>query len=308
MKNNKPMNPVKPYEIQKIEDGIYEVFIPGDEVKKKLDNALNTLSGEIIPDNEKTHNIPTLFDMGKYIHKQSIITSKNIRGERNLLELPIANYSKTQNPGNNYVTYDDPEKHFSSSMGTADGALNGLDERILWGVISRSLIIYRGYLISFFTIYDVMKELGINPGGGNRKIIKKSLDKLGGAMFSTSKYISRDKEKNETITKGKKIPLFMGSGVEIKTYERNREMIRYLFVVNKFFEGNFLYNRLVFLNNDRYLQIKNDTTRRTWAYLTVKLGKVHNFYSEQLNSLCKKVSINDNKESHRIARLKESVQ
>ena len=283
----KPENQTTKEKSELFSADVQQLEVSDGEIKDFIDSSINNIEGKLFNSPATDKQSLTLFDMNKLDRKKhsDLAMNRNIMMERNLIEVPIAVYSKKAKK--NWVEY--KNKDTETKVGTPDGALTGFDERIFWGVVGHRSKLYikndKVYYVSYFTTYDVIKDLSLASGGRVRKIINNSINKLGNMIINYKNFkVSHGKDNGaKTVEFIDRSPMFKYSGtrtVRDDTHEKNY----HLFIWNDPFSYNMVNEYVKYISKQRYIEITDDLTRRIWIYLSCKLG-VQKSYSENLKSL-----------------------
>ncbi|MBA7495401.1 hypothetical protein ES702_05983 [subsurface metagenome] len=309
MKKTKPTpdEEIKDMELPYIK--IQRLEISEGELKDFIDSKIDFIEGKIFEKDKLPDRNFTLFDMSK-IEKQKYTDSpvnQNIMIERNLLEVPIANYSdKTKT---NWIIFENKDKSIITKTGTPDGALTGFDERVLWGEVTYKFKFYvrnnKVCLVSAFTTYDTMKDLNLAKSGAVRQKVNSSIEKLGKVLINYKKFNIKSEKSNKIIELSEDYPLFKYRG-SVKVKDEERERSYHVFILNDMFSYNLINQYLKYVSRKRYIKITDDLTRRIWIYLSCKMGKEEK-YQEGIDTFLNRVGITDERKDHAIERLKEKL-
>jgi len=271
-------------------NGVQLISLPESELKEFIDSKIDFLEGKPF-DAEAGYDAPELFEMTQLEKRTSspLSLTHNVRIERNLIEVPIAIYSgkiKT-----NWVEF--KKGDIETKVGTPDGALTGFDERILWGIIAYRFTEYqrngKGYYLSYFTTYDVINDLNLGNSGAVRQQVKKSIEKIGGLMIKYKNFRVMKESGKQTINIRKQYPVFKYTETaDVK--DEKHEKSYHVFIWNDMFCYNFVNQYVKYIPKQRFIDIPDDLMRRTWIYLSCKLGNQPS-YSENLPSLIARVGI-----------------
>jgi len=258
-------------------------FIEGKVFKKPTDIALSSSEGQNLE----------LFDMNQLERSTPLnpAPKQNIMVERNLIEVPIAKYAKQI--VTNWVKF--KKNNIETSVGTPHGALNGFDERLLWGVIAYRFQEYhhngQSYYISRFTSYEAMKELKLAKTGFFRQKINDSSKKLGSLIINYKNFRFIENGEKKYVELDEQYPMFKYQGTA-HVKDELREKSYHIFIWNDMFAYNFVNQYVKYLSKQRFVEIKDDLTRRLWMYLSCKLG-AQKIYNENITSLLERVGINE---------------
>ncbi|MBA7656672.1 hypothetical protein ES703_64599 [subsurface metagenome] len=171
--------------------------------------------------------------------------------------------------------------------------MTGFDERVLWGIIAYRFTEYqrhgKGYFLSYFTTYDVMKDLNLGTSGAVRQRVKKSIEKIGGMIIKYKNFkVIKDSGK-QTVNILKQYPVFKYSETaEVK--DEKHEKCYHVFIWNDMFCYNFVNQYVKYISKQRFVDITDDLARRTWIYLSCKLGNQPS-YQENIPSVLDRVGI-----------------
>jgi len=272
----------------------------------QVDSKIDFIEGKVFrkptAPSEPTDMNLELFDMNNLERSTPLNPAprQNIMVERNLIEVPIAKYSKQT--VTNWVRF--KKNNLETMIGTPHGALNGSDERLLWGVIAYRFQEYhhngQSYYISRFTNYDVIKDLQLTNNGTVRTRINHSVKKLGSLTINYKNFRVVENNTKRTVELDEQYPMFKYQGTA-HVRDEDREKSYHIFIWNDMFAYNFVNQYVKYISRQRFVEIRDDLTRRIWMYLNCKLG-AQRIYSENIASLLDKIGIGEARTNMRMAR------
>ena len=222
--------------------------------------------------------------------------SEIIKVEGNLLEIPIADYSRgeIQQPKKNYVTYLDKERGTKTEIGSMYGALTGFDERVFKGGVcyfsqeqetdDKGKSIY----IANFSLWEIAKHLGLALGGRTWERLKTSLKRIGSLTLTHTGILVYENKDHKEYHPIAGYPVFK-SWLLPNQNDKNREN---WFLWNEILAENFFQKYHRILKARVYLALPTPISTRLYDYLNKKFGS-NNDYSEEIIKFMAKIPIQE---------------
>lgn len=266
-------------------------------------NKWSDLIGEFLEQPEKEP--PSLSGLNEVLKKLQLskeelldlqeraIIKKGIIVEGNLLEIPIADYSRgLVEKTKNYVVYE--KDGVRTEIGSMYGPLKGYDEKVFKGGICHLAEKVGDNYISNFSQYEMANLLQISISGGKKghmERLRLALKRIGGLTITHTAFWVADGKEHKPLAM---YPLFKAVFMPSKN-DKERENY---FVWNELIAKNLFDKYYKYIDKEIYLSLPSPISRRLYDYLEKKLGTEGN-YHENIYKLMDKIPISEQNPTRR---------
>ena len=249
---------------------------PKDEYERELfKNLFNAAIKRLTPGEEKENLIEKYRNLPKKTHNDIV----SIEG--NLIEYPIATYSRKRIKGN-WTTYKD--ENLTRKVGSPEGPLTGFNEFQLY-----ALLMYAqekdGELIAKNTLPKMLRDMGLKASGDNFAYGYKGLERLGGTVITTEKFYQAPERNHIPLSI---YPFFKAAHIP-KKGDKNRE---FTFIFNDCLHLNMAVAYQITTHWKKLKGFKSPVYKRGFLYFTKCWGG-KKYYKEEWKAVAKKLGITD---------------
>jgi len=258
---------------------LFEKYVSGrikpkdQEERKLLNQLLASAIKRLAPGEEKKNLIEKFKNLPR--KKPDGI----VRVEGNVIEYPIATYSRKGIEGN-WTVYQD--ENLTRKVGSPEGPLTGFNEFQFY-----ALLMYAqwkdGELIAKNTLSQMLKDMGLTPDGDNLTYGHKGLERLGGTIITTKKFYQAPERNHIPLNI---YPFFKETHIPEKG-DKNRE---FTFIFNDCLRLNIAVQYQITTHWKRLKGLKSPLHKRAFLYFT-KCWGTKNYYKEDWEQVAKKLGI-----------------